>query len=174
MSASPSGRTGGHWRGRLSFDLIGLRRRLSRCRDSSADESPDAYAQFVEDLLAIAALRRADGDRLAGRRPLRDTIGYHSDTPRNVFPYRDYVIRAFNDNIAVRPVHDRATGGRPPRREHAGSAGGVVLQPAPADTEEGGAQAKDYEARMLTDRERAVAPSGWARHSAAASATITS
>ncbi len=27
-----------------------------------------------------------------------DTIGYHSDTPRNVWPYRDYVIGAFNAN----------------------------------------------------------------------------
>ena len=28
-----------------------------------------------------------------------DTIGYHSDTPRNVWPYRDYVIAAFNQNM---------------------------------------------------------------------------
>ena len=27
-----------------------------------------------------------------------DTIGYHSDNPRNVWPYRDWVIRSFNDN----------------------------------------------------------------------------
>ena len=27
-----------------------------------------------------------------------DTIGYHSDTPRNVWPYRDWVIQSFNDN----------------------------------------------------------------------------
>src|SRR6185436_3695306 len=27
-----------------------------------------------------------------------DTIGYHSDNPRNVWPYRDYVIKAFNEN----------------------------------------------------------------------------
>ena len=27
-----------------------------------------------------------------------DTIGYHSDNPMNVSPYRDYVIKAFNDN----------------------------------------------------------------------------
>ena len=27
-----------------------------------------------------------------------DTIGYHSDNPRNVWPYRDWVIRSFNEN----------------------------------------------------------------------------
>ncbi len=27
-----------------------------------------------------------------------DTIGYHSDNPRNVWPYRDWVIASFNAN----------------------------------------------------------------------------
>ena len=27
-----------------------------------------------------------------------DTAGYHSDNPRNVWPYRDWVIRSFNGN----------------------------------------------------------------------------
>lgn len=32
-----------------------------------------------------------------GRR-YADTIGYHSDVPRNVWPYRDWVIQSFNQN----------------------------------------------------------------------------
>ena len=27
-----------------------------------------------------------------------DSVGFHSDNPRNVWPYRDYVIAAFNEN----------------------------------------------------------------------------
>ena len=86
-----------------------------------------------------------------------DTIGYHSDTPRNVWPYRDWVIKSFNDNKPFRPVHARADRRRPacPTRiaeTRVGSAFNRLL----LTTEEGGAQAKDYEARMLTDRVRAI------------------
>ena len=84
-----------------------------------------------------------------------DTIGYHSDTPRNIWPYRDYVIRAFNRNMPF----DQFT-----REQLAG-----IFSPIPpsirrlppdstafSDHRRGGAQAKDYEARYLTDRVRAV------------------
>ena len=37
-------------------------------------------------------MRWLDGVRYA------DTAGYHSDSPRPVWPYRDYVLRAFRDN----------------------------------------------------------------------------
>ena len=59
---------------------------------------PDAWGALVERLLASPHY----GERMAT--PwldvvrYADTIGYHSDNPRNVWPYRDYVIRAFNDN----------------------------------------------------------------------------
>ena len=42
-----------------------------------------------------------------------DSVGYHGDPPVSVYPFRDYVIRAFNDEQAVRPIHDRAIGRRP-------------------------------------------------------------
>ena len=62
------------------------------------DTAPDAYAKLVDRLLASPhygermAIGWLDVVRFA------DTIGYHSDTPRNVWPYRDYVIRSFNQN----------------------------------------------------------------------------
>ncbi|REJ82095.1 MAG: DUF1549 domain-containing protein, partial [Planctomycetota bacterium] len=83
---------------RLSFDLIGLPPSPADVDAFIADESPDAYEAFVERLLASPhygermAIGWLDVVRYA------DTIGYHSDTPRNVWPYRDYVIRAFNEN----------------------------------------------------------------------------
>ena len=85
-----------------------------------------------------------------------DTIGYHSDNPRNIWPYRDWVIKSFNDNKPFdRFTVEQLAGDLLPDASvetRVGSAFNRLL----LSTEEGGAQAKDYEARMLTDRVRAV------------------
>jgi hypothetical protein len=62
------------------------------------DNAPNAYEQLIERLLQSPhygermAIGWLDVVRFA------DTIGYHSDNPRNVWPYRDWVINSFNDN----------------------------------------------------------------------------
>jgi hypothetical protein len=85
-----------------------------------------------------------------------DTIGYHSDNPRNVWPYRDWVIRRFNENQRFdRFTLEQVAGDLLPdadRDTRVGSAFNRLL----LSTEEGGAQPKDYEARMLADRVRAI------------------
>ena len=85
-----------------------------------------------------------------------DTIGYHSDNPRNVWPYRDYVIKCFNENKRFDEfTREQLAGDLLPnsgQEQKVASAFNRLL----LTTEEGGAQPKDYEARMLTDRVRAV------------------
>src|SRR4029077_10000414 len=85
-----------------------------------------------------------------------DTAGYHSDNPRNIWPYRDYVIKAFNDNKPFDQfTREQIAGDLLPnsgQEQKVASAFNRLL----LTTEEGGAQPKDYEARMLTDRVRAV------------------
>ena len=87
---------------------------------------------------------------------IADTIGYHSDNPRNVWPYRDYVIKAFNEDKPFDQfTREQLAGDLLPNstteQKVASAFNRLVLS-----TEEGGAQPKDYEARMLTDRVRAV------------------
>jgi hypothetical protein len=93
---------------------------------------------------------------LARRGSIRRTIGYHSDNPRNVWPYRDWVFKSFNENKGFdRFTLEQIAGDLLPDATVAtrvGSAFNRLL----LTTEEGGAQPKDYEARMLTDRVRAV------------------
>src|SRR5207248_11559458 len=85
-----------------------------------------------------------------------DTIGYHSGNPRNVWPYRDYVIKSFDENKRYDEfTGEQLAGDLLPHstlEQKVASAFNRLL----LTTEEGGAQPKDYEARMLTDRGRAV------------------
>src|SRR4029079_14382617 len=83
-----------------------------------------------------------------------DTIGYHSDNPRNVWPYRDYVIKAFNANKPFDTFTIEQLAGdllpKPANETRVASAYNRLLQ----TTEEGGAQAKEYEAKYAADRVR--------------------
>lgn len=141
---------------RLYSDLLGLPPTPEEVQAFVDDQSPDAYAKLVERLLASPhygermAIGWLDVVRYA------DTIGYHSDTPRNVWPYRDWVIRSFNENKPFdRFTLEQIAGDLLPDADQetkVGSAFNRLL----LSTEEGGAQAKDYESRMLTDRVRAI------------------
>src|SRR5204862_8108673 len=84
---------------RVTFDLTGLPPTPAEVTEFVEDASPDAYEKVVERLLASPAY----GERMAvywlDLVRYADSIGFHSDNPRNVSPYRDYVIRAFNENL---------------------------------------------------------------------------
>ncbi len=141
---------------RLRYDLVGLPPSPEEVRAFVDDPSPRAYERLVDRLLASPhygeriAIGWLDVVRFA------DTIGYHSDNPRNIWPYRDWVIKSFNDNKPFdRFTVEQVAGDLLPDatvETRVGSAFNRLL----LSTEEGGAQAKDYEARMLTDRVRAV------------------
>ncbi len=141
---------------RVYSDLLGLPPSPEEVAEFERDPSPGAYAKMVEKVLANPhygermALGWLDVVRYA------DTIGYHSDTYRNVWPYRDWVIRSFNANKRFdRFTLEQLAGDLLPdatQETRVGSAFNRLL----LTTEEGGAQPKDYEARMLTDRVRAV------------------
>jgi hypothetical protein len=141
---------------RLSFDLLGLPPRVEEVDAFVADASPDAYEKLVDRLLASPHF----GERMAlgwlDVVRFSDTIGYHSDTPRNVWPYRDWVIRAFNENKPFDQFTVEQLAGdllpKATQDQKVASCFNRLL----LTTEEGGAQAKDYEARMLGDRVRAV------------------
>ncbi len=141
---------------RLYFDLLGLPPSPKEVADFISDPSPNAYAQLVDRLLQSPHY----GERMAvlwlDVVRYADTIGYHSDTPRNVWPYRDWVIQSFNENKRFdRFTLEQIAGDLLPdanQETRVGSAFNRLL----LSTEEGGAQPKDYEQRMLTDRVRAV------------------
>ena len=84
---------------RLSFDLTGLPPSLDAVDQFTADPSPGAYERLVDRLLDTPAY----GERMAvdwlDVARYADTYGYQNDRYRAVWPWRDWVVRAFNQNL---------------------------------------------------------------------------
>ncbi|MCA8969663.1 MAG: PSD1 domain-containing protein [Planctomycetes bacterium] len=96
---------------RVSFDLTGLPPTREEIRAFLTDTSLDAYASLVDRLLE----RPQYGEHMArywlDLVRFADTNGIHHDHFRDMSPYRDWVIRAFQDNLPYdRFVVDQVAG----------------------------------------------------------------
>jgi hypothetical protein len=84
---------------RLSFDLTGLPPSLAEIDVFLNDKQPDAVERVVDRLLKSSAYgERMTTDWLDAAR-YSDTYGYQVDRDRFVWPWRDWVVRAFNRNM---------------------------------------------------------------------------
>ena len=84
---------------RLSFDLTGLPPTREEIRAFLADTSTDAYERLVDRLLAKPHYGEHMTKYWLDLVRFADTNGIHHDHYREVTPYRDWVIRAFNQNL---------------------------------------------------------------------------
>jgi hypothetical protein len=85
---------------RLSFDLTGLPPSLAEIDAFLGDERPDAVERVVDRLSKSSAYgERMATDWLDAAR-YSDTYGYQVDRDRFVWPWRDWVVRAFNRNLS--------------------------------------------------------------------------
>lgn len=84
---------------RLSLDLTGLPPTLKEVDDFLADRAPDAYGKVVERLLASPHYGERWGRHWLDVARYADTNGYEKDKPRSIWPYRDWVIEAFNRDL---------------------------------------------------------------------------
>jgi hypothetical protein len=84
---------------RVAFDLTGLPPTRLEIASFLNDRSPTAFEKVVDGYLS----RTAYGERMASEwmdvARYSDTYGYQVDRDRYVWPYRDWVIRAFNGNM---------------------------------------------------------------------------
>ncbi len=84
---------------RVSLDLTGLPPTLAEVDAFLADTSPDAYEKAVDRRLKSPAYgERMAWDWLDAAR-YADTNGYQGDGERTMWPWRDWVVKAFNDNM---------------------------------------------------------------------------
>jgi mono/diheme cytochrome c family protein len=84
---------------RVYFDLTGLPPTPEEIDAFSADKTPDRYERLVDRLLASPRYGERWARHWLDVVHYGDTHGYDKDQPRpNAWPYRDYVIRALNDD----------------------------------------------------------------------------
>ncbi|MBA3480717.1 MAG: DUF1553 domain-containing protein, partial [Pirellulales bacterium] len=84
---------------RVTLDLTGLPPTPEEIASFLADERPDAYERLVDRLLASPQYgERMAMDWLDAAR-YADTHGYHIDSHRDMWAWRDWVINAFNENL---------------------------------------------------------------------------
>ncbi len=141
---------------RLYFDLVGL---------PPAPAAVDAFVEAEGDFdtvwkSLVAGLLESPhfGERLASYWfdlvRFADTVGYHGDQDHNIAPYRDYVIRSFNDNLPFDHfTREQIAGDLLPESgtwQKVASGYNRLLQ----TTHEGGLQVKEYDAIYAADRVR--------------------
>ena len=155
LVALPAAERGGLAR-RVAIDLTGLPPEPAEIDAFVADQSPGAYERLVDALLSSPQ----HAERLAAwwldLVRYGDSVGYHGDQEISMWPYRDWVIRAFASNMPFDQfTREQIAGDLLPeasrQQKIAASFNRLNLMSA-----EGGGQDKEYHAKYAGDRVRAT------------------
>lgn len=84
---------------RLTFDLTGLPPSVAEIDDYLSDRSPNAYERVVDRLLQSPRYGEHQTRYWLDVARYGDTHGLHLDNQRTIWPYRDWLIDAFNWNM---------------------------------------------------------------------------
>jgi mono/diheme cytochrome c family protein len=84
---------------RLSLDLTGLPPAIEEVDQFTGDNGPDAYAKLVDRLLDSPHYGERWGRWWLDAARYADTNGFEKDRARSIWPYRDWVINAFNKDM---------------------------------------------------------------------------
>jgi hypothetical protein len=84
---------------RVRFDLTGLPPTVKQVDAFLADDSPQAYEKVVDECLASTAYGERWANYWLDVSRYGDSHGYQDDLPRVMWPWRDWVIHAFNENL---------------------------------------------------------------------------
>jgi hypothetical protein len=84
---------------RISLDLTGLPPSLQLMDSFMADNSPNAYEKVVDALLKSPAYGEKMALHWLDVARYADSHGYQDDNYRSQWPWRDWVIHAFNENL---------------------------------------------------------------------------
>ncbi|WDE95343.1 PSD1 and planctomycete cytochrome C domain-containing protein [Lentisphaera profundi] len=137
---------------RLSFDLRGLPASPQEVQVFLQDKSPDAWQKLIDKFLASPSYGEKMAIMWLDLVRYADTVGYHGDQIQHVEAYRDYVIKAFNDNKAFDQFTKEQLAGdllpNPSQEQLVASAYNRLNMMS----REGGAQELEYLAKYAQDR----------------------
>ncbi len=137
---------------RAAFVLTGLPPEPEQLAAFLADERGDAYERFVDQLLASPRFGEHQARYWLDAVRYGDTHGLHLDNRRGIFPYRNWVIHAINQNL---PLDDFITWQLAgdlipdPTLEQLVATGFVRMNPS---TAEGGVIPAEFQAKNNFDR----------------------
>ena len=137
---------------RAALVLTGLPPEPQQLSTFLADKREDAYERLVDRLLLNPRLGEHQARYWLDAVRYGDTHGLHLDNRRGIYPYRDWVVRAFNDNLPLDEfITWQLAGDLLPGASLAQQVASGFVRMNPT-TSEGGAIAAEFQAKNSFDR----------------------
>lgn len=137
---------------RATLTLLGLPPAPEEVEAFVADTRPDAYERLIDRLLESPHYGEHQARYWLDAVRYGDTHGLHLDNKRSVWPYRDWVVRAFNDDLPFNDFTLWQIAGDllpNPTTEQLIATGYIRMNPT---TNEGGAIEAEFQAKNTFDR----------------------
>ena len=137
---------------RAALVLTGLPPEPEQLKRYMANDDANAYGQLVDELLQSTRFGEHNARYWLDAVRYGDTHGLHLDNKRGIYPYRDWVVRAMNQNVPFDDFIEWQLAGdllEEPTQEQLLATGYVRLNPS---TGEGGAISAEFQAKNNFDR----------------------
>ncbi|MFK7978704.1 MAG: DUF1553 domain-containing protein, partial [Saprospiraceae bacterium] len=137
---------------RITLDLTGLPPTPAAIDNFLKDESPNAYEKAIDRLLASPQFGERLGVEWLDVARYADSHGYQDDGMRNTWPWRDWVIKAFNDNMPYDQfITEQVAGDLLPNPTREQLLATCFNRNHP-QSQEGGVVAEEYRVEYVADR----------------------
>jgi mono/diheme cytochrome c family protein len=137
---------------RVSLDLTGLPPTPAEADAFLADPSPNAYEKVVDRLLKSPRYGEHMGRYWLDLARFGDTHGMHLDNYREMWPYRDWVITAFNKNLPYDQFVTKQLAGDLLPKPSLDDLVATGFNRAHVTTSEGGSITEEIHVRNVVDR----------------------
>lgn len=141
---------------RLMLDLTGLPPSPGQVHVFLADTKPDAYERLVDTLLQSEEFAEQRTMHWLDAVRYADTCGFHGDNPIPIWPYRDYVLRAFLNNKPFDQLTREQIAGDLLPKATLEQRVAAAFNRLDRTSAEGGLQPKEYMAKYGADRVRTL------------------